>query len=157
MHYAKQNFGEVRDDKKVFDQIQEWNKSNYNNLNINIEDTIVEDLTIPEAHEIKTNSIHVPHIKNMYTQRTVSKLVAYHILSSRDQIQGGEFQFQGWGDPTRRDNFGKVIETNNPYPVWLNEQGTLFCFPAAEGFGTRMIISGELKLVKYVFRGENYR
>lgn len=156
MHFAKQNFSNKRDDNKAIDQAVKWNSQFYK-LNLDIDDTIIEQFKLEEGDRIEPVSHHVPHIKNLYDSRPICKLVAYHILSSRDNIQGGEFQFRHWGNPPRKDNFGKKIEDPNPYPFWLNEQGTLFIVPALETVSTYVIVSGELEYVKYSFKGGNYK
>ena len=109
-------------------------------------------------NETEVNKFYVYiTIKNLYNDNLIPKLTAIHILSSRDDIQGGEFRFKGWNEPTRIDNYGKVYEHDNPYPTWLNEKGTLFVVPALEPVWSEMVVSGELNFVQYVFRGVNYR
>ena len=156
MHFAKQNFSNVRDDEKVIDQVVKWNSQFYN-LDLDIKDTIIQRFVKEEGDRIEPKEHHVPHIKNLYHNNSICKLVAYQILSSRDNIQGGEFKFKHWGNPPRKDNFGKKVEDPNPYPVWLNEQGTLFIVPALETVSTQLIVSGKLEYVKYSFRGGNYK
>ena len=56
-----------------------------------------------------------------------------------------------------KDNYGKLVPTKNPYPVWLNEQGSLFVIPALENVSTEMVVSGQLDFIQYVFRGANYK
>ena len=156
MHYAFENFSQERNDDKVIDEVVKLNSQFYK-LDLNIRDTIVNQFKLTEGEGLNDRSIHTPHIKNLYKDDTIVKLVAIHILSSRDQIQGGEFKFGKWGQPTRRDNFGKVIREDNPYPYWLNEKGSMFVIPALETFGTHLIVSGKLEYVMYNFRGANYK
>jgi hypothetical protein len=156
MHYSIENFSKTQDDNKVIDQIIKWNSEHYR-LNLDADSVSIKKFKLQENESVPTTIDHVPHIGNLYKDQKVAKLTAFHILSSRDQIQGGEFAFKGWTDPTRKDNFGHVIETSNPYPVYLNEQGTLFCIPSLETYRSHMIVSGTLEFVKYTFYGENYK
>lgn len=156
MYYSIENFSKTQDDNKVIDQIIKWNSQHYR-LNLDADSVSIEKFKLEETERVPTTTDHIPHIGNLYKDQKVAKLTAFHILSSRDQIQGGEFAFKGWTEPTRKDNFGKVIETSNPYPVYLNEQGTLFCIPSLEPYTSQTIVSGTLEFVKYIFYGENYK
>tara|TARA_B100000575_G_scaffold291551_1_gene297766 strand:- start:939 stop:1406 length:468 start_codon:yes stop_codon:yes gene_type:complete len=155
MHKAIQDFGTYQDDERVIDQVVKFNSQFYK-LNLEINETIIKSATIKET-ETANLTKHEPHLGNMYNDDLIAKLIAVHILSPRDQIQGGEFRFKGWNEPTRTDNYGKVYHHDNSYPTWLNEQGTLFVIPALENAWTEMVVSGELNFVQYVFRGVNYR
>ena len=156
MHKAIQDFHPLRDDERVIDQVVKFNSQFYK-LDLNIQDIVINPHTVKEGDKVTSIMTHTPHIGNMFKDGLVSKLIAIHILSSRDDIQGGEFRFGAWGEPHRRDNFGKLLATKNPYPVWLNEKGSLFVIPAMEKVTTETIISGELNFVEYVFRGVNYK
>ena len=156
MYQSIQDFGTYRDDERVIDQVVKFNSQFYK-LNLDIHETISMPVTVGEGDRVESVRTHTPHIKNLYNDNLIPKLTAIHILSSRDDIQGGEFRFGAWGEPHRRDNFGKLLATKNPYPVWLNEKGSLFVIPAMEKVTTETIISGELNFVEYVFRGVNYK
>ena len=156
MYQSIQDFGNYRDDERVIDQVVKFNSQFYK-LNLDIHETISMPVTVGEGDRVESVRTHTPHIKNLYNDDLIPKLTAIHILSSRDDIQGGEFRFKGWNEPTRIDNYGKVYEHDNPYPVWLNEKGTLFVVPALEPVWSEMVVSGELNFVQYVFRGVNYR
>jgi len=155
MHKAIQNFGTYQDDERVIDQVVKFNSAFYK-LDLDINETIIKPTTVKEADYHKLIR-HEPHLGNMYNDKLIPKLIAVHILSSRDGIQGGEFRFGKWNDPTRQDNFGKIISHDNEYPTWLNEQGTLFVIPGPEKAVTEIVVSGELNFVQYVFRGVNYK
>ena len=156
MHYAYQDFGNTQDDDAVISQLVKCNSKFYRQ-DINLNDTIIERKIIKEGSGLSLKATHAPHMGNMYKTDKVVKLIAVHILSSRDNIQGGEFTFGKWGDPIRKDNYGKIVESKNPYPTWLNEQGSLFIIPAMEHMGTQLIVSGELEYVLYSFRGANFK
>lgn len=156
MYYSYQNFGNTQNDDAVISQLVKCNSKFYRQ-DINLNNTIIEKKIIKEGEGINLKATHVPHLGNMYNNDKVVKLIAIHILSSRDDIQGGEFTFGKWGDPTRKDNYGKLVKHDNPYPTWLNEQGTLFIIPAMEPIGTQLLVSGQLEFMMYSFRGANYK
>lgn len=152
LYNAFQNF-----EGNVIDKVVQLN-SQYYHLDLDLDKTIQERIVLKEGDEKKLRAMHTPHIGNMYKSNIIDKLTAYHIISSRDQIQGGEFAFQRWTNPVRRDNFGKLRgNEETAYPVWLNEQNTLFVVPALEPVATYLIVSGQLEFVRYRFRGENYK
>ena len=152
LYNAFQNF-----EGSVIDKVVQLN-SQYYHLDLDLDKTIEERIILTDGDYQDRSSLHVPHIKNLYQERTIDKLTAYHIKSSRDQIQGGEFRFEGWTDPVRKDNFGKLRgNEETAYPVWLNEEKTLFVIPALEPRGIQLIVSGQLEFVRYRFRGENYK
>ncbi len=156
MHYAIENFSNKREDGLVYEEVKKVNAQMFKQL-LDFDITTSNEFTIRESEQIKPATQHVPHIGNLYQQEPVIKLVAYHIISSRDNIQGGEFRFKYWGQPHRKDNFGKDIKSSNPYPLWLNEQGTLFIVSALEMVGTFDVVSGQLDFIKYEFKGDNYK
>ena len=49
------------------------------------------------------------------------------------------------------------IKSSNPYPLWLNEKGSLFVVSALETVGTYNVVSGQLEVIKYQFIGDNYK
>lgn len=152
LYNAFQNF-----EGSVIDKVVQLN-SQYYHLDLDLDKTITERIVINEGEYAQKRTMHSPHIGNMYKQDTIDKLTAYHIISSRDQIQGGEFVFQRWTDPIRRDNYGKRKGNDDTaYPVWLNEQNSLFVIPALEPVSTYLIVSGQLEFMRYRFRGENYK
>lgn len=152
LYNAFQNF-----EGDVIDKVVQLN-SQYYHLDLDLDKTIEEKIVLTDGDYQEQSSMHVPHIKNLYEETTIDKLTAYHIKSSRDQIQGGEFNFQRWTDPVRKDNFGKIRgNSETAYPVWLNEEKTLFVIPALEPRGIHLIVSGQLEFVRYRFRGENYK
>lgn len=156
MHYANEKFSNKREDGLVYEEVKKVNAQMFKQ-SIDFDKTIARELTLSEGDHIERRPIHIPHLGNLYVQKPVTKLMAYHILSSRDNIQGGEFRFNTWGDPARKDNFGKDVISDNPYPIWLNEQGSLFIVSALETVGTYTVVSGELKVVMYEFIGDNYK
>ena len=156
MHYAFQDFSKTPNDDAVIDQVVKLNSKFYRQ-DLDLNDVKIKDVVISEGEGINTKPTHTPHIGNMFEDINVTKLIAVHILSSRDNIQGGEFTFVKWGDPTRKDNYGRLKKENNPYPTWLNEQGTLFVIPAIEHMGTQLTVSGQLEFRIYHFRGANYK
>ena len=156
MHRAIQNFSNYQDDERVIDQVVKFNSEFYK-VNLELDKTLIFPQSVKEGDRGENFAIHQPHIRNMYEDKTISKLIAIHILSSRDDIQGGEFRFASWGEPQRKDNYGKLVPTKNPYPVWLNEQGSLFVIPALENVSTERVVSGQLDFIQYVFRGANYK
>lgn len=156
MYHSIENFSKTQDDNKVIDQIIKWNSQHYK-LDLDADSVLIKKIKLEETEHVPGTTDHVPHIGNLYKDQKVAKLTAFLILSSRDQIQGGEFLFKGWTEPTRKDNFGHVIETSNPYPSYLNEQGTLFCIPSLERYSTHTIVSGTLEFVRYTFYGDNYK
>ena len=152
LYNAFQNF-----EGSVIDKVVQLN-SQYYHLDLDLDKTITERIVINEGEQVTKRAIHAPHIGNMYKQDTIDKLIAYHIKSSSDQIQGGEFAFQKWTDPVRRDNYGKLRGNDKTaYPIWLNEQNTLFVIPALEPIATYTVVSGQLEFMRYRFRGENYK
>lgn len=156
MHYAIEKFSNTREDNLVYEQVRDINAKMFNQ-DIDWDRCNAKHIILNEGDELKAATDHVPHINNLYKKATITKLVAFHILSSRDDIQGGEFQFKYWGQPHRKDNFGKQIKSSNPYPLWLNEQGTLFVVSALESVGTFNVVSGQLEVIKYQFIGDNYK
>ena len=156
MYQSIQDFGTYRDDERVIDQVVKFNSEFYK-VNLELDKTLIFPQSVKEGDRANNLAIHQPHIFNMYEDKVISKLIAIHILSSRDDLQGGEFRFHAWGEPQRKDNYGKLIHTKNPYPVWLNEQGSLFVIPALENVATERVVSGQLDFIQYVFRGANYK
>lgn len=156
MHYAYQDFSKTQDDDAVINQVIKCNSKFYRQ-DINLDDTVIKKTIIKEGEGISLKATHSPHLGNMFEKDKIVKLVAIHILSSRDDLQGGEFSFGKWGDPIRKDNYGRLKKSDNPYPTWLNEQGTMFIIPAMETMGTQLTVSGQLEFIMYNFRGANYK
>ena len=152
LYNAFQNF-----EGNVIDKVVQLNSEFYH-LDLDLNETKQETKRLNDGEWLDEVTMHQPHIGNMYKEEKIVKLVAYHIKSSRDQIQGGGFRFKGWTDPVRKDNFGKLRgNEETAYPVWLNEQNTLFVVPALEPVSTYLIVSGQLEFVRYRFKGDNYK
>jgi hypothetical protein len=117
---------------------------------------MLEDITIEEPDQL-TIQHHQVHIGNMFKKDKIKKIMALFIVSSRDYVQGGELLFSNWQEPKRTDNFGTIIGSDeNAYPYELNEQGSLIIVPAIEKVRSRTVVSGSLKLKKYIVMGDNY-
>lgn len=156
-HKCIPNFADPNDpdlDNKVLDEIIKFNSST---LNLNIDSSVgFSDITIDEPDQLGVQRHHI-HIGNMFKKEKIKKIMALFIVSSRDYVQGGELQFENWDEPKRTDNFGNVIGSDeNAYPYELNEQGTLIIMPAIEKVWSRRVVSGSLKLKKYIVMGDNY-
>lgn len=156
-HKCIPNFADPNDpdlDSKVFNEIIKFNSST---LNLNVDSNIMlEDITIEEPDELTVQN-HQIHIGNMFKKEKIKKIMALFIVSSRDYVQGGELLFEKWNEPKRIDNFGTVIGSDeNAYPHELNEQGSLIIVPAIEKVRSRTVVSGSLKLKKYIAMGDNY-
>lgn len=110
-----------------------------------------------EGMQTEKKSDHVTHIGNIL-QEPVVKLTAIVIVSSRDDVQGGELAFKHWPDYPRVDNYGKVIkEGENHQPSFTNEQGTLIVYPSTEPVGAQLCISGRVKRLKFCYSGKRFR
>lgn len=156
-HKCIPNFADPNDpnlDNKVLDEIIKFNSST---LNLNIDSSAgCSDITIDEPDQLGVQRHHI-HIGNMFKKEKIKKIMALFIVSSRDYVQGGELMFENWDEPKRTDNFGAVIGSDeNAYPYELNEQGTLIIIPAIEKVWSRRVVSGSLKLKKYIVMGDNY-
>lgn len=156
-HKCIPNFADPNDpdlDSKVFDEIIKFNSST---LNLNIDSSItLNDITIEEPDKLTAQHHHI-HIGNMFKKEKIKKIMALFIVSSRDYVQGGELLFDNWQEPKRIDNFGTIIGSDeNTYPRELNEQGSLIIVPAIEKVLSRTVVSGSLKLKKYIVMGDNY-
>lgn len=152
LHHAFENF-----QGDVIDKVVQLNSEFYK-LDLELDKTVIKDEVIKEAESVPAAVTHFPHLGNLYNNSTITKLIAIHIQSSRDYIQGGEFYFGKWTDPVRKDNYGRIQGSEQTaYPTWLNEQGTMFVVPALESIGNRLIVSGELSYKLYAFRGPNYK
>ena len=100
---------------------------------------------------------HVVHIGNLL-QNPIVKLTAVLIVSSRDDVQGGELAFKHWPDYPRVDNYGKLIKDGDHHqPVFTNEQGTLIVYPSTEEVGAQLCISGPILRVKFLYSGKRFR
>lgn len=156
-HKCIPNFADPNDpdlDSKVFNEIIKFNSST---LNLNVDSNIMlEDITIEEPDQLMIQRHHV-HIGNMFKKEKIKKIMALFIVSSRDYVQGGELIFENWQEPKRIDNYGTIIGSDeNTYPRELNEQGSLIIVPAIEAVRSRTVVSGSLKLKKYIVMGDNY-
>ena len=101
---------------------------------------------------------HVVHIGNLL-QNPIVKLTAVLIVSSRDDVQGGELAFKHWPDYPRVDNYGKVVKSDDGHhqPVFTNEQGTLIVYPSTEEVGSNLTTSGRIKRLKFVYSGRRFK
>lgn len=100
---------------------------------------------------------HAVHLGNIL-QTPIIKLTAVLIVSSRDDVQGGELAFKHWPDYPRVDNYGKVIKEGDYHqPVFTNEQGTLIVYPSTEEVGAQLCISGPILRLKFLYSGKRFR
>jgi len=158
-HKCIPNFADINDEKlstKVLDEVIKFNSST---LKLNIESKITKaQVTVEEGYRTQIKSTWYPHVGNMFNyEESIPKICAYFIISNRDYVQGGEFEFGHWNDPQRVDNFGKIIgDSDNNYPLDLNEQGSLIILPALEPMGTKLVVSGTLEYYKFIVKGDNY-
>ena len=157
-HACIPNFADINDEDlsvKVLDEVVKFNSST---LKLNIESKITKaHVKVEEGYQTPLKSTHSPHVGNMFNDKSIPKIVAFVILSNRDYVQGGEFEFGHWEDPQRVDNFGKIIGGGeNNYPLELNEQGSLIIVPANEPVGTKLVVSGTLEYYKFIVKGDNY-
>ena len=90
-------------------------------------------------------------------QTPIVKLTAVLIVSSRDDVQGGELAFKHWPDYPRVDNYGNLVKKENHQPVFTNEQGTLIVYPSTEPVGAQLCISGPVKRIKFCYSGKRFR
>ena len=155
-NFAKQDDPELT--TKVKQAMIDFNNDHLN-VSIDYNDMSVADKKIEEPESLELKTQHTPHIDNLYEDEKVAKIVAYFITSSRDDVQGGEFIFGKLSPPQYRDNFGKPVYANGKdnYPLDANEQGTLIITSALEKIGTNRVVSGTVKLKKFVMAGDNYK
>lgn len=101
---------------------------------------------------------HVTHVGNIL-QTPIVKVTAILIVSSRDDVQGGELAFKHWPDYPRVDNYGKVVKSDDGHhqPAFANEQGTLIVYPSTEEVGSNLTTSGRVKRLKFIYSGRRFR
>jgi hypothetical protein len=111
-----------------------------------------------EGSGTNKRSDHVIHIGNIL-QTPIVKLTAILIVSSRDDVQGGELAFKHWPDHPRVDNYGKVVRSDDGHhqPAFTNEQGTLIVYPSTEEVGSNLTTSGRVKRIKFIYSGRRFR
>jgi len=111
-----------------------------------------------EGSGTKKSPDHGVHVGNLL-QTPIVKLTAILIVSSRDDVQGGELAFKHWPDYPRVDNYGKVVKSDDGHhqPVFTNEQGTLIVYPSTEEVGSNLTTSGRVKRLKFVYSGRRFK